>query len=36
MAQGTRIEIAQGTYAPWVKSWQISLEKSIERAWKLS
>jgi hypothetical protein len=33
---GNTIKIAEKHYAPWVKSRQISLEKSIEKAWKLS
>lgn len=28
--------ITEKHYAPWVKSRQISLEQSIEKAWKLS
>jgi hypothetical protein len=30
------IEVAEKHYAPWVASRQMSLEKSIEKAWKLS
>jgi site-specific recombinase XerD len=33
---GNTIKIAERHYAPWVKSRQISLEKSIEKAWRLS
>jgi len=33
---GNTIKIAEKHYAPWVKSRQISLEKSIEKAWRLS
>jgi integrase/recombinase XerD len=33
---GNTVKIAERDYAPWVKSRQISLEKSIEKAWKLS
>jgi integrase/recombinase XerD len=33
---GNTIKIAEKHYAPWVKSRQISLEQSIEKAWKLS
>lgn len=33
---GNTVKIAERHYAPWVKSRQISLEKSIEKAWKLS
>jgi hypothetical protein len=33
---GDTIKIAEKHYAPWVKAGQISLEKSIEKAWKLS
>jgi site-specific recombinase XerD len=33
---GNTIKIAEKHYAPWVKSRQISLEKSIKKAWKLS
>lgn len=30
------VKVTEKHYAPWVKSRQISLEKSIEKAWKLS
>jgi len=33
---GNTLKIAERHYAPWVKSRQISLEKSIEKAWRLS
>jgi integrase/recombinase XerD len=33
---GNTMKIAEKHYAPWVASRQISLEKSIERAWKLT
>lgn len=33
---GNTLKIAEKHYAPWVASRQISLEKSIERAWKLT
>lgn len=33
---GNTVKIAEKHYAPWVKSRQISLEKSIEKAWRLS
>jgi integrase/recombinase XerD len=33
---GNTVKIAQKHYAPWVQSRQIALEKSIEKAWKLS
>ena len=33
---GNTVKIAEKHYAPWVKSRQISLEKSIEKAWKLT
>jgi integrase/recombinase XerD len=33
---GNTIKIAEKHYAPWVKSRQLSLEKSIKKAWKLS
>jgi integrase/recombinase XerD len=33
---GNTVKIAQKHYAPWVKSRQIALEKSIEKAWKLN
>ena len=33
---GNTVKIAEKHYAPWVKARQISLEKSIEKAWKLS
>jgi integrase/recombinase XerD len=33
---GNTIKIAEKHYAPWVKARQISLEKSIEKAWKLT
>lgn len=33
---GNTIKIAEKHYAPWVQSRQISLEKSIEKAWKLT
>jgi hypothetical protein len=32
---GNTIKIAEKHYAPWVKSRQISLDKSIEKAWRL-
>jgi site-specific recombinase XerD len=33
---GNTVKIAQKHYAPWVQSRQIALEKSIEKAWRLS
>jgi len=33
---GNTIKIAEKHYSPWVQSRQISLENSIEKAWKLS
>lgn len=33
---GNTVKIAERHYAPWVKSRQISLEKSIEKAWRLT
>jgi integrase/recombinase XerD len=33
---GNSLKVAEKHYAPWVQSRQISLEKSIEKAWKLS
>jgi len=33
---GNTVKIAEKHYAPWVQSRQISLEKSIEKAWKLT
>jgi integrase/recombinase XerD len=36
VALGNTMKIAEKHYAPWVQSRQISLEKSIERAWTLT
>jgi integrase len=33
---GNTLKVAERHYSPWVKSRQVKLEESIEKAWRLS